>query len=163
MRRRVSHKGVLFVGAWEGFRSCPYQDSVGVWTIGYGTTSAERPVGPGTPCISAQTALSYLRRSLNRKYLPAVPRARRMRQHERDALASFAYNLGPGAVLDASYSSLARRLKSSEGKAFHDRKRIYREEIPKWCNAGGHPLVGLVKRRKAELALAVYGDYSQHP
>lgn len=163
MRPRVSHKGVLFVGAWEGFRGCPYQDSVGVWTIGYGTTSADRPVGPATPCISPQTGLEWLRGSLNHKYLPAIPRARRMRQCERDALASFAYNLGPGAVSDPNFSTLARRLASSEGRTYKARKRIYAEEFPKWVNAGGSPLAGLVKRRKAELALATRGDYSGRP
>src|SRR5688500_17348778 len=102
---RTSRKGARFVGVWEGFRSCPYRDSVGVWTIGYGTTSAERPVGPNTPCISEATAAKWLRESLNGKYVPAIPHRRWMRQCEIDALASFAYNLGPGAVSEPSMSS----------------------------------------------------------
>lgn len=163
MARKVSQKGAEFVGGWEGFRSCPYRDSVGVWTIGYGTTSAERPVNSTTPCITKQKAARWLRRSLNKKYGPAVPRRWRMKQQELDALASFAYNLGPGAVSDESFSTLAERLKSNEGKTFEGRKDIYRDELEKWVWAGGRKLDGLVKRRQAEVRLACYGDYSGRP
>lgn len=160
MSGRVSRKGARFVGRWEGFRSCPYRDAVGVLTVGYGTTEAERPI---TGCITKRKARRWLRRSLNRKYLPAVPRRRRMRKRERDALASFAYNLGPGAVSDSDFSTLARRLRSKEGRTYKRRKRIYREEIPKWDRAGGQQLEGLTKRRRAEVRLAVHGDYSGAP
>lgn len=156
----VSRKGAAFVSHWEGFRSCPYQDSVGVWTIGYGET---RNVGPYTACISERTARRKLRLRLTRDYLPAVPRRWQMRQCERDALASFAYNLGVGAVSDRHRSTLARRLRSSEGRTRKGRRRIFREEMPKWAVAGGSKLEGLVKRRAAEVALANRGDYSGRP
>lgn len=157
---RVSRKGVAFVAGWEGFRSCPYRDSVGVLTIGYGTTEADRDING---CISEPQARRWLRRSLNRKYLSAVPRVHRMHQWERDALASFAYNLGPAAVSDPGVSTLARRLLSSEGKSYGGRKLIYREEIPRWSRAGGVVLAGLAHRRAAEVQLAVNGDYSGRP
>jgi lysozyme len=160
MLGRASRKGVRFVARWEGFRSCPYRDAVGVLTVGFGTTSAERPI---SGCISRETARKWLRQSLNRKYVKAIPRRRRMKQQERDALASFAYNLGPGAVNDPMLSTLARRLLGPEGKRFKTRKRIYREEIPKWDKAGGKTLAGLTKRRAAEVRLAVNGDYSGRP
>lgn len=158
--RGVSRKGARFVAGWEGFRSCPYRDSVGVWTIGYGTTEA---IGLGTPCISKRTARRWLRRALDRTYLPAVPRRRRLRKRERDALASFAYNLGVGAVADQGHSTLARRLAGAEGKTYERRKRIYAEELPRWNRAGGVVLAGLAKRRAAEVRLAVHGDYSGRP
>ena len=163
MIARVSDKGARFVGRFEGFRSCAYRDSVGTWTIGFGTTSAVRPVGPGTPCISEATGRKWLKRALNKLYLPHVPRIRRLKRRERDALASFAYNLGPRAVNDPSYSTLARRLRSPEGKSYEKRKRIYREELPKWNKAGGVSLPGLTKRRAAEVRLACEGDYSSRP
>jgi lysozyme len=161
---RVSDKGVNFVAAWEGFRSCPYKDMVGVWTIGYGTTSASgRHVGPNTRCITKRTAREWLQDDLNGRYYPYIPRRGRMRQHEKDALASFAYNNGPAAVGDPSYSTLARRLKSKEGRRYKNRKRIYREELPRWKYAGGEVVLGLVKRRAAEVALACEADYSGRP
>lgn len=164
-------KGVRFVAGWEGFARSPcggshdkasaYHDAVGVLTIGYGTTAADRPIPSG--CITRAKARRWLRSSLNRKYIPHIPRRWRMRPQEIAALASFAYNLGPGAVGDPAISTLARRLESSEGKTFEKRKRIYREEMPKWVHAGGQVLQGLVKRRAAEVALACNGDYSGRP
>ena len=112
---RVSGKGVVFLTRWEGFRSCPYRHEGDVWTQGYGTTSATgHDIGPGSPCINEATARRWLRRDLNHLYLIAVPKKRRLKQCELDALASFAYNLGPGAVSDPKRSTLARRLLSRE-------------------------------------------------
>src|SRR5690606_36667579 len=33
--KSLSTRGADFIGAFEGFRSAPYRDAVGVWTIGY--------------------------------------------------------------------------------------------------------------------------------
>lgn len=159
----ISRRGVRFVSHWEGFYSCPYRDPVGVWTIGFGTTSADRPVGPTTSCISETTARRWMRRSLNQDYIPHIPRLRRLRTEEVAALGSFAYNLGPGAVNNPNLSTLARRLTSPEGKTYKGRKRIYRQEIPKWDKAGGVALLGLTKRRAAEVRLAIHADYSGRP
>lgn len=157
---QVSAKGSVFTGQWEGFRSCPYQDSVGVWTIGYGTTSASgHSVGPNHRCISQETAHRWLREVLNRQIVPAIPKRRIMRQREIDALADFGYNLGPGALSDASFSTLAKRLHSVWALSYRHRKRIYRDELPKWDVAGGEHLSGLAARRRSEVALACRGDY----
>jgi len=157
---RVSKQGVAFVAGWEGFRSCPYRDAVGVWTRGYGETQG---IGPNSRCVSKADARAELRKRLNRDFAPAIPRRRRMRRREVDALASFAYNLGTGAVSNPSSSTLARRLKSNEGRTYKARRRIYEQELPKWVNAGGQRLEGLVKRRAAEVRLATRGDYSGRP
>lgn len=46
----------------EGFSATPYQDTVGVWTIGYGTTKLYGdPVGPDTPPISPDDAKIVLK------------------------------------------------------------------------------------------------------
>jgi lysozyme len=158
--RRVSDNLVNFVGAWEGKRNCPYQDVVGVWTICYGETEG---VNRFTPCKNDRECRRMLRRALNHRYLPYVPRLARMKKQEADAMASFAYNLGRGVVSDPNVSSLARRLKSKEGRTFEGRKNIYRQELPKWVYAGGQKLEGLVKRRAAEVRIAVHGDYSGRP
>ena len=156
----VSSRGIRFVAGWEGFRSCPYRDAVGVWTIGYGET---RGVGANTDCISQDKARDQLRERINRDYLPSVPRLNKLKPQEADALTSFAYNLGTGAVSDPGMSTLARRLKSDAGKTFEQRERIYREELPRWNVAGGRVLEGLTKRRAAEVRLATQGDYSGRP
>lgn len=156
MAKSVSRRGVKFVAGWEGFRSCPYLDSTSTWTIGYGETKG---VGPNTPCISESDARRKLKRRLNEDYArPAwklidVP----LRRCERDALASFTYNVGLGNL---SGSTLRRRLNGVEGKSYDSRKKIWREELPRWTNGG---LAGLVKRRWAEVRMANHGDYSGRP
>lgn len=157
---KVSRKLVKFVASFEGFSSCPYLDTIAqppVWTIGYGDTNG---VGPNTPCISKRKARKRLREDLNRKYVPAVPRQKNLKQCELDALTSFAYNVGVGAVSNTTFSTLARRLKSSEGISYKHRKHIYRQEIPKWDMAGGVHVPGLTRRRAAEVEMACNGDYS---
>ncbi|MGH2955093.1 MAG: lysozyme, partial [Solirubrobacterales bacterium] len=132
----------------------------GVWTRGYGETEG---IGPHSRCVTKREAGIDLRRRLNRDYLPAVPHLARLRRRERDALASFAYNLGTGAVSDPQGSTLARRLLGPEGRTYRRRKRVYREELPRWNRAGGQVLDGLTKRREAEVRLACMGDYSGRP
>lgn len=161
---RVGRRGTRFTARFEGFRSCPYKIGDDPWTIGYGTTSGSgRDVGPNTPCITERTGRRWLRRDLNRRYLPTIPRRWRMRQREIDALSSLAYNGGPRIVSDPSYSTLARRLKSKEGRRYKRRKRIYRQELPRWVNPGTQFEAGLRKRREAEVRLANRGDYSGSP
>lgn len=158
----VSNKLIRFVTGWEGFHSCPYKDPVGVWTVGYGETDG---VGPNTPCMNEREARRLLRRRLNRDYLPAVLSIpHRLNQREIDALTSFVYNLGPGVLtLTASYT-IARRLRSAEARHYAGRKRIYREELPKFVKGlDGRVYEGLVKRRAAEVAIANRGDYSGRP
>ena len=158
--RRVSNELIAFVAAWEGKRNCPYQDVVGVWTVCYGETEG---VNKYTKCKSDHECKVMLRRALNHRYLPYVPRLARLKKQEADALASVAYNLGRGVVSDPSVSSLARRLKSKEGRTFEGRKAIYRQELPKWVYAGGQKLEGLVKRRAAEVRMACEGNYRGRP
>lgn len=167
--RKVSRKLAKFVAGWEGFSSCPYWDSLGgVWTIGYGTTSADRPVSQSSPCISKRTARRWLRSRLTNTYLPAVPRRQRkepLRQNEIDGLTSLAYNVGTGVVGDPGFSTLARRLVTAEADTYQRRKDIYREEVPKWNKSGSplRPVLGLTKRRAAELAILLHNDYSGRP
>lgn len=155
---------IRFLTGWEGYVRCAEDDGFGTLTIGYGTTESDRDVRPGM-CISERKARRWLKKNLAEKYLGAIPRLNRLSQKEVDALLSIAYNAGIGVVADPGFSSLARRLRSPEGREAGDRKGIYREEFPKWNKAGNplRPVLGLTKRRNAELAMALYGDYSGRP
>lgn len=162
--REISRACVRFIAGWEGFSPTPYRDSAGVWTIGYGETES---VGPNTPRVTRRQARKQLKRRLNEDFAPAIRRAIRtkIRQREFDALCSFTYNLGVGAL---QTSTMLRRLNETDDihgrrRRWRARKRVYREELPKWVNAGGNRLQGLVKRRAAEVRVAVYGDYSGRP
>lgn len=162
---KVSILGTRFLCGWEGFRSCPYKIGSDPWTRGYGET---RGIGPNSPCVSRRQARAEMRRRLNRDYLPPVMAVLRqtgdqIRQREADGLASVSYNLGPGVVSDPRVSTLARRLQSAEARTFKGRKRIYREELPKWRMPGSQFEAGLAKRRAAEVALICNGNYLGRP
>jgi len=64
-------------------------------------------------------------------------------QNEFDAIVSFAFNCGNGALEESTFR---RRINSGEDKAL-----CFTEEFPRWNNGG---LPGLVRRRQAEIDLA---------
>lgn len=141
---KTSANGINLICGFEGLRLKAYDDGVGVWTIGYGTTIINGvKVKKGDTCTESQ-AEQYLRNDLvvfenaiNR--LVKVP----LNQNQFDALASFTYNLGEGNL---SKSTLLKKLNAKDYKGAA-------AEFPKWNKAGGRVLAGLVKRRKAEMEL----------
>lgn len=139
----VSPRGVDLVAQFEGFRSHPYRDAVGVWTIGYGETKG---VGPRTKPISQKAAKELLRKRLNRDFAPAVRAASKkpLTQNQLDGFTSFVYNVGTGGV--AADTHVGRYLRAGNiGAAANS--------ILDWDKAGGRVLAGLSRRRHAERAL----------
>jgi lysozyme len=129
---------------FEGFRSAPYQDVGGVWTIGYGSTRdvLNRPVTADTPCVSRQQAQLLLRRDMQNAmstlaqqvHVPLTP-------NEQGALADFIYNLG---ATNFDNSTLLKLLNAGdyEGAA---------KQFERWDYAGGKVCAGLLRRRLAEM------------
>ena len=140
--RRLSATGAALIANFEGFRSCPYRDAVGVWTIGYGSTKG---VGPGTKCLSRQEALARMKREVNQTYGAAVNRLPvDLNQNQFDALTSFVYNVGTGGIGTNTGVGKALRKKQWDRAA---------NELLRWNKAGGRTLAGLTRRRKAERKL----------
>lgn len=142
---KISDDGMALIKRFEGLRLQAYQDSVGVWTIGYGWTQpvAGRKVGAGM-AINAATAerllacgVAQFEQGVERRV--TVP----ITQGQFDALVSFAYNLGLRALEN---STLLRRLNAGDRQGAAD-------QFGRWVNAGGVRLDGLVARRAAERAL----------
>ena len=141
----IGSRGLELIKEFEGCYLHAYQDSVGVWTIGYGTTSADSSITgtsiyPGLE-ISQETADEWLRLSINKKYGPNVDKfdgIYHWTQNEFDALCSFAYNIGSIDELVSGGS-------------------LPKSDIPsvmqQYVHAGGEVLAGLVRRRKAEAEL----------
>jgi len=99
---QLSDKGLAFIADFEGYRdrqkdgSCKaYQCQAGVWTCGYGATEG---VGPDTHWTHEE-ALERFRGELVR-HEAAVNKAIKVgiTQDQYDALASFSYNCGTGAM-----------------------------------------------------------------
>lgn len=146
----INDRGLALVKAFEGLELQAYQDSVGIWTIGYGTTSDIVPVRPGMVITEAQ-AETLLRQGLvrfeeNVSSLVTVP----VTADQFSALVVFTYNVGPGAL---SESTLRRKLNAKDYSGAAD-------EFLRWNKAGGAELPGLTRRRQAERALFLSQDYS---
>ena len=138
---RTSADGRALIEAFEGRYLHAYQDSVGVWTVGYGhTTAAGQPyVTPGLS-ITADDADRILADDLTKvegQVLSCIKAP--LNQCQFDALVSFTFNLGEGNL---ARSSLAHRVNGGDYNVSG--------EFLKWDLAGGRQLPGLVRRRKAE-------------
>lgn len=137
---QISKAGLDLIKQFEGLYLKAYRCPAGVPTIGYGHTAG---VAMGQT-ITQQQADDYLRRDV-RQFERAVERLVKvpLTQGQFDALVSFAFNLGEGAL---AQSTLLRLLNAGDyaGAA---------AQFDRWNKAGGRVLPGLVRRRAAERAL----------
>src|SRR5215469_13127525 len=90
-----SDNGLKFTTQFEGLRLQSYQDSVGVWTIGWGHT---RNVGPGQS-ITQDQAMEFLKEDVQTcvDFINSHCKVQ-LNQNQFDALVDFAFNLGTGAL-----------------------------------------------------------------
>jgi lysozyme len=135
----------------EGFEGCrlePYQDSVGVWTIGYGHTGDD--CYAGCDPISQQQADQLLAWDLKR-FEDGVNSMviDQTSQQQFDAMVSFAYNLGESSLRGSTLLRMHNN-QDYQGAA---------GQFGRWNHAGGRVLDGLTRRRAAESAVYANGDY----
>lgn len=142
---QTSDKGIALIKQFEGCKLTAYQDSVGVWTIGYGWTQPVdgKPIRAGMT-IKQETAERLLKTGLV-SYESDVSRLVKVgvTQGQFDAMVSFTYNLGARSL---STSTLLRKLNAGDYAGAAD-------EFLRWNKAGGKVLNGLTRRREAERAL----------
>ena len=136
----LGYKGTKLLKYFEGCKLTAYQDSVGVWTIGYGHTKGVYDGMTITQEEAEQMLLSELEEyeGYVEKYV-TVP----LTQNQFDALVVWVYNLGPTNFRN---STLLKELNAGNYNAAG-------QEITRWNKAGGKVLAGLVKRREAEAQL----------
>ncbi len=149
----VSGELIEFVKAWEGLKLVPSGDPLvsGVVDVGYGHVL--RAGEPRVRITKAEAeALLYVDLQIVDDGVSRLVKVR-ARQSEQDALCSFVYNLGLGAL---SRSTLLRLYNAGDewGAAL---------QFPRWCMAGGKIVRGLQKRRVAEQGMLLRGDYSGRP
>jgi GH24 family phage-related lysozyme (muramidase) len=139
--RHISKQGLDLICRFEGFSPVIYICPAGYPTIGYGHLITAANKERFLDGVDEDEALELLRSDVGKAEravlrLIAVP----LTQGQFDALVSFTFNLGSGAL---QRSTLRRKVNREE----HDDVPA---ELMKWVWAGGRKLKGLVKRRKAE-------------
>ena len=131
---RASSTLIAAIKKFEGVRLTAYQDSVGVWTIGFGHTAG---VKKGDK-ITEYQAEQFLREDL-KKFEAVANRVKRITTQGRyDAILDFIYNCGP-----ANWNSSMLKKYIEVGKATWE----IQEQFLRWVNAGGKKIGGLVSRR----------------
>jgi len=141
---KLSQKGLDLIKSFEGLSLKPYVCAGGINTIGYGNTyytNGKRVTLQDKP-ITKQQAEELLKLSVS-TYEKAVDSFCRddISQSQFDALVSFAYNLGTGAL---QKSTLIKKVNSNPSDP------SIKAEFLKWNKAGGRALAGLTRRRQAE-------------
>ena len=143
---KVSELGQELIRHFEGVRLTAYVCPAGVLTIGFGHTGPDVYEGQQ---ITQAVANQLLRDDLDR-FEKGISNQINvlLTQHAYDALVSWAFNVGLGATGD---STLRRRLNAGE-----DVNTVISQELPRWTSGG---MAGLVRRRAAEVKLAVEGVF----
>jgi lysozyme len=153
---KMGFKGVAELADYEDLMLTPYLDSGGVKTVGIGSTVSDIPdlkSWSWTKPISIQAAVDIYVKSLA-KYEKAVNDALKVpiAQHQYDALVSFIYNCGIGAV----NSSVFKRVNNKESNI-----RVG-QALLMWVNDNGVRVKGLVNRRAAEAKVYATGVYKSN-
>ena len=137
----ISANGLALIRHFEGFSATPYLCPAGWWTIGYGhvLSSSER-------ATYASIGEDWAERWLASDVKVAENAVRQLimlplRQNQFDALVSFTFNLGTGAL---QRSTLRRAINRGEETSIPT-------QWMRWVWGGGKKLPGLVQRRAAEL------------
>jgi lysozyme len=143
----TGQKGIDLIAAFEGCKLKAYRCPANVVTIGYGTTVYDngRPVRMGDQ-ITLQRAKELLMHEVNMKAVGVkmLLGTTVVTQHQFDALVSFAYNCGTGALKTSTLLKMVKENPNSPG---------IRHQFMRWNKAAGKVLPGLTKRREAEANL----------
>lgn len=125
-----------FVKQFEGCRLESYQDSGGVWTLGYGHIG----VREGDTCTQEQ-ADAWLDEDIAKaqQYVDSLVTAP-LNDNQNIALVDFTYNLGAGSL---EKSTLLKLLNENDFAGAAD-------QFGRWCYAGAEKVEGLLRRRLAE-------------
>ena len=143
---RISEKSLAMIEKFEGCLLKASNKLDGVWTIGYGQTGRYygKRVRRGMTTTKAE-AHAWLRDHSIKTYEDAVTQAVKvpLNQNQFDALVSFTYNVGVGAL---KQSTALRKLNAGDYAGAAD-------ALTMWTKCKGKGLAGLVRRRKEERAL----------
>lgn len=142
---KLSQNGVNFIKSHEALRLKAYQDSKGVWTIGWGHTKGVKP----GDVITREQAEQFIRddfawveRTLNADLVAGRDKPI-VTQSEYDALCSLVFNIGSQAYLD---STVRRKIKQGD-------KMGAAHAFGMWVYSEHKFIQGLANRRADEVRL----------
>jgi len=138
--RQINTAGLALIKSFEGFRSYPYRDSAGIWTIGYGHT--ENVNAWSSPVTEAE-AEDLLRADLaDAKSAVEQHISATLNDNQFSALVSLIYNAGTAPLTH----TLGVLLNEGDYDSAAD-------QFLAWNHADGEVSDGLTRRRTAEKAL----------
>lgn len=163
---KISEKGEHLMHFFEGYRNKPYRCSAAIWTVGWGHAmyadqlalpnvrkegytglirSDYQLKGEDARVWSKDELVDLFKVDINTFERGVLRLSPTLANHQSkfDAVVSFAYNAGLG-----NYQRSTIRMKVNRGD--WDGAA---EAFMMWTKAGGKEVAGLVKRRKAEVAL----------
>jgi lysozyme len=146
----ISDVGLQLIKAFEGKHNNGYLCPAKVWTIGYGHTGTTfgSPTPQGQIITDAQ--IDELLKQDMKRFEDAVLNTVKvpLTQNQFDALISFTFNVGAGALASSTLLKLLNQGKYVEVPA----------QFLRWNKGGGKVLAGLVRRRQSEAHLFVTGE-----
>lgn len=148
--RQITQEGLDLIKRFEGFSPTVYICPAGYPTIGYGHLVSK---GEVFDSISAKEAEELLRRdvaSAERAVLRLINVP--LTDGQYDALVSFTYNLGSGALQSSTLRRKVNRQAHSDVSA----------QLVRWVWAGGRKLNGLIMRRNIEAKLYSFQAINHH-
>lgn len=154
---KLSKRGADMMKRYEGFRSAPYIDMVGVATIGYGNTyyPDRRKVQLSDKHLTEPQAAQLAMDIINLDFASGVNKlfadeiaSGKLNQNMFDALVSLAYNIGIGAL--SKSNSVTGNIKKGDYKAAADGFLLWDKGR---VNGQLQAIKGLTRRRTEEREL----------
>lgn len=151
---RLGPKGIQLIQGYEKFRPEAYLDAVGVWTIGYGHTGSVDGVPIHKGMVISEEKVNELFKQDMRKFEQAVERYVKvpLNQEQFDALVSFTFNVGAGAL---SRSTALRKINSGDYEGGAEAMKLFNKGT---VNGKKVVLRGLARRRNSEAHLFTTGE-----
>lgn len=144
---KLDKKGYDLIKSFEGLSLKPYKCQANISTIGYGSTYYENnvKVQMNDAPITKQRAEDLLKLNADRFAVKVSNIVHKpITQNQFNALVSFAYNVGSGALASSTLLKLVN---------VNPNDAMIAKEFLKWNKAGGKPIQGLTNRRIKESAL----------
>ena len=139
--RNTTQQGLALIAKYEGFSSTPYICPAGYLTIGYGHLI--KPNESFTN-LNKEQALCLLKQDVTLAEISVLKNIKiPLTNNQYDALVSFTFNLGGGALQRSTLRQLINR----------EEHELATREFLKWIWVGGKKMPGLIRRRSEEAEL----------